>query len=132
MEDNNDKVLNNMKYLIQQYQAILEWMNSHLDEDGICRSTHKQMASHIDVSQAEISNIIKNLIELGCIERIKDLDVYTLRSTDLSHTPIFVLYDLAYLIKKQPNLSYAQQADILDISFTELEKAYGYLTFALS
>lgn len=135
MHELHEKIKQNAEYLLKAYHLVIEILVNHRDSEGISRISQKEIASILGVSQTVIAKRFKNLRKFGAIEKVGHKNAYLVRYTNLlQHSPLSLVFKLAFLFEEQPELvnDYYKQAEIIGVSYNDIQIARGYLTYLIT
>jgi len=130
-----EKQKENAQYLLDAYISVINILSSNKDSDGVSRISQTEIAKILGVSQTAVAKRFKNLIKFGAITKAGPRNAYIVLKTDLlNHSPIGLLYKLMTLLQEQPDIvnDYYKQAELLNVSYKDVQVARGYLTFLIT
>lgn len=116
-----------MQQLINGYETLLKIIRDHTGEDGICRLNKREITKLYGISYTGTLKKLKFLTEHGHIEKAGGGLKYIQKSF-LESSPIPLMARVIELTLHQPELysSHKKQADILNVSYREIQVAWGY------
>ncbi len=124
--------LENLKYLIESYQKVIDLLLEYRDKEGISRIPQTKMAEVLQVSQSNVSKKLRTLIRFGAVERIGHAGAYCVKDTNvIEKTPIGFALKLILILQKHPEviMDYTKQAEIMGVSYHDIQVAWGHLIY---
>lgn len=121
-------MIEELKQQFQIYLSILDFLERHKNKYGISEVSQQMIAEHIDVSTTLISQKIKVLIKYGALKKVGP-GKYKVLHNDIMYTPYATVSKLIYMHNAGylDNLNYREQADLLGVDMTEIQRTRAYL-----
>ncbi|NMM52929.1 winged helix-turn-helix transcriptional regulator [Paenibacillus aquistagni] len=130
-----EKQIQNTNYLVESYAQVINLLLEHKDNEGISRISQSEIARKLGVSQSAIAKRFSNLIKFGAIKKSGYKNAYTVIYVDLfNFSPLGLLFKLIILLDKNPEIinDYYKQAELLNVSYHDIQIARGYLSFVVT
>lgn len=134
-EQELEKLKANLEYLMDAYMSVMEILENCKDEHGVSHISQSEIARRLGVSQTAIAKRFKNLIRFGAVKKIGYKNAYMLINKDiLNNTPLGLLAKLMIIFEKAPDIrnDYYKQAELMKVSYRDVQVAWGYLTFVIA
>lgn len=122
---------------LKEHQALIDYLNENVGNDGLIRISRKLMAKHLNKSPTLMAHYIKRLNRVdNCIEQIKP-GVYKLNYTDLRENGVFPVMHKALNImdrniREYIFMNYKQKAEYLGVPVSLIPVLEGYMYAELS
>ena len=130
------EMLNEFREPFYKYQMIIDYLIDIANEDGLSRTSQKEIGDSIGISTSLVSKCLRRLERSDlCVEKISP-GVYKVNKTDTFKNGPYkkvLIYLLA--ITRRPDLirlKYEEQAKLLKMSKEEIEMVRGYLSGYIS
>lgn len=117
--------------LFKKYQDIIDLIKARVDSDGISRISQKELATSLNISQSLVSKCLIRLESSDkCIEKLGP-GTYKVNHTDLSNygplSKVMKYCAISSKDEKISELSYTEQAKILNMTVEEIKMIHGYI-----
>lgn len=137
----NERSVSALRNYIHSHVDILRALIEARDKDGLSHISQKRLASQFRCSQARISKYLRRLQEFGAIRFVAP-SVYCVLNERYIENPLSILKEgpLGNMMKivslidrqiktKEEWMDYKAQAESLNISYHEVQRAWGYLSY---
>ncbi|HAF0292578.1 TPA: hypothetical protein G9C53_004983 [Salmonella enterica subsp. enterica serovar Typhimurium var. 5-] len=116
-----------VKETINGYERLLNIIEQHQGNDGICRLSKKKISSLFGISYTGTLKKLNFLMKYGLIEQ--DGGGFTRTEKDvILHTPLSLIIRILLLVSKRPDVfsSFKQQAELLGETYENVQTAWGF------
>ncbi|MBP1153935.1 MULTISPECIES: hypothetical protein [unclassified Paenibacillus] len=128
MEDNLEAISEKIKATISEYERLLEIIGN--EPGTICRMPKTEISRLYGKSYTGTLKKLGFLERYGLIEKTTGGYVRT-EKIFMRDTPFSLIPRIVLLLSERPELfnSYKQQAEVLSVSLSEIQTAWGFLSY---